>query len=105
MADINNSDPKIPIPKDWDDSVRYFLHDRYKPFNVLIIVFAMVAGFRILFSPSNTELNTIQEINIFSATIKVTLQFTMFIMIIFAMPCIIHFNVLITKLLDKVGKK
>lgn len=107
MVKRSDTDYSIPVPEDWGDSFRYFLHDRYKPFNTAIIMFGIVAGFRIIFSPSNTELNTIQELPVpfMEVTIKVTLQFAMFLMLLFSLPCIMHFNVLVTKLLDKVDKK
>lgn len=101
----NSTNPQIPIPNNWKQASINFMHDKYKFFNFIILVFAVAAGSFIIFSTSTKELNMVQEIEIVGIKTYSTLQFIMLGNIIALSSMIIHANYLLHILYEHIRKK
>ncbi len=101
----NQTENNIPVPNTWKQASINFMHDKYKFFNLIILLFAVAAGSFIIFSTSTKELNVVQSIEFFGIKTYSTLQFIMLGNIIVLSYIIIHANYLLHILYEHIRKK
>lgn len=85
----------IPVPQTWSETLMYFLHDKFKIFNTIVLCYALVISPFIIFSKNSPELNTVKQLDILGVTTHSTLQFIMFGNTIFMSLVVIHANYLL----------
>jgi len=90
-----DTDSHIILPRTWQETLMYFLHDKFKIFNTIVLLYALVISPFIIFSKNSPELNTVKEINLYLLTTYSTLQFIMFGNTIFMALVVIHANYLL----------
>jgi len=90
-----DTDTHVVLPQTWQETLMYFLHDKFKIFNTIVLCYALIISPFIIFSKNSPELNTVKQLDVLGFTTHSTLQFIMFGNTIFMSLVVIHANYLL----------